>query len=171
LNLLIKSIPTLRRIAAVAVVFASTQVPVQADTNPIYKCFDEHGQLIVTNVRSEMKGRKCERQAEPALPVAPGFKPAARGPGTASPADFPKVDAGTQKARDDMRRKVLTDELANEQNLLQKANQDLDDARKPRPGEDQSSQKHLERVNEAEKAVQRHRQNIDSLQREIATLK
>src|SRR6266540_3032520 len=34
------------------------------------------------------------------------------------PAGFPKVDSATQKGRDDMRRKVLSDELATEEKLL-----------------------------------------------------
>jgi hypothetical protein len=70
-----------------------------------------------------------------------------------------------------MRHKVLSEELAEEQKLVDKAAKDLVDARAPRAGEDQSSQKYLERVNEAEKTVQRHRQNVESLQREIGTLK
>jgi hypothetical protein len=159
-----------RQIAALALALLSAPVPAHAD-NPIYMCIDEYGRRSFTNVRSEMKGRKCERQTEVALPITPGAKPAPKGPGSASPADFPKVDAGTQRARDDMRHKVLSEELADEQKLLDKANKDLGDARAPRAGEDPSSPKYLERVNEAEKSVQRHRQNIESLQREIGTLK
>src|SRR6266550_589469 len=37
---------------------------------------------------------------------------------TPTPGGFPKVDAETQKGRDDMRRKVLADELAAEEKLL-----------------------------------------------------
>jgi hypothetical protein len=158
--------------AALIVALLAAPTPARADTaTPIYMCVDEFGRRSFTNVRSEMKGRKCERQAEPALPVTPGARPVPKGAGSASPADFPKVDAGTQKARDDVRRKVLTDELASEQKLVEKATQDLNDAKKPRAGEDQGSQKYLERVNEAEKALQRQRQNIESLQREIGALK
>jgi hypothetical protein len=117
-----------------------------------------------------MKGRKCERQAEPVLaPYVP--RPASKGVNSPSPADFPKVDASTQRSRDDLRRKVLNDELAKEQDMLGKATQDLNEARAPRPGEDKSSQKYLQRVSDAEKEQQRHRQNVDSIQREIGTLK
>jgi hypothetical protein len=161
-----------RQFAALAIALLATSVSVHAETGgPIYMCVDESGRRSFTNVRSEMKGRKCERQTEPALPITPGVKPPARGPGSASPADFPKVDASTQRTRDDMRRKVLTEELANEQKLLERATQELGDARTPRAGEDKSSTRHLERVNEAEKEQQRHRQNVESIQREIGTLK
>ena len=81
------------------------------------------------------------------------------------------MGADTQKARDDVRHKVLMEELAGEQKLLEKANQDLNDARTARPGEQKSSAKYLARVDDAEKAVQRHRANVESLQREIGKLK
>lgn len=153
-----------------ALFFASLPAFAQSG-NAIYMCVDEHGGRSITNVKSEMKGRKCERQIELAPLPTTGAKPPARAVGSPTPADFPKVDAGTQKARDDLRHKVLTEELANEQKLLDQANRDYTDAKKPRAGEEQSSSKYLERVNEAEKAVQRHRQNIESLQREIGSLK
>jgi hypothetical protein len=164
------SIRNTRQSVTIALALLSAPVPSHADS-PIYMCVDEYGRRSFTNVRSEMKGRKCERQTEAALPVAPGAKTGTKSPGSATPPDFPKVEAGTQKARDDVRRKVLADELANEQKLMAQAVQGLDEARKPRTGEVQGSQKTLERVNDAEKEVQRHRQNIESLQREIGALK
>jgi hypothetical protein len=136
----------------------------------IYMCVDENGRRSFTNVRSEMKGRKCERQIEPVL-APPAPKTASHSVNSPTPADFPRVDPNTQRSRDDLRRKVLGDELANEQKLLAKATQDLNDARVPRPGEDKSSSKYLDRVAEAEKEQQRHRQNVESIQREIGTLK
>jgi hypothetical protein len=162
-----------RRFAALAVGLCSVLVPalVRGEANgAIYMCVDENGGRTITNVRSEMKGRKCERQVEPVLaPSAPKF--ATKATNSPTPADFPKVDAGTQRSRDDVRHKVLNDELAKEQDLLAKATQDLNDARTSRPGEDKSSQKYLQRVSDAEKEQQRHRQNVDSIQREIGTLK
>jgi hypothetical protein len=140
-------------------------------TAPIYMCTDEFGRHSFTNVPAEMKGHKCVRQTEPVLPVSPGGKPAAKSAATPTPADFPRVGADAQKARDDVRHKVLMEELAGEQKLLDKANQDLNDARTARPGEQKSSAKYLARVDDAEKAVQRHRANVESLQREIGKLK
>jgi len=168
-----RSMRNYRLFAVIAVGVGSVTVPAiaRAEANgAIYMCVDANGGRTITNVRSEMKGRKCERQVEPVLaPSAP--KSTSKGVNSASPADFPKVDAGTQRSRDDLRRKVLNDELAKEQDLLAKATQDLSEARTARPGEDKSSQKYLQRVSDAEKEQQRHRQNVDSIQREIGTLK
>jgi hypothetical protein len=162
-----------RVFAALVVGVCSVLVPATArseSSGGIYMCVDENGGRTITNVRSEMKGRKCERQAEPVLAPA-AAKSASKGANSPSPADFPRVDASTQRSRDDLRRKVLHDELAKEQDLLAKATQDLNEARVPRTGEDKSSQKYLQRVSDAEKEQQRHRNNVDSIQREIGTLK
>jgi hypothetical protein len=145
--------------------------PVRAQASaPIYMCTDEFNRRSFTNVPAEMKGHKCVKQVETGLP-APSVRPAAKGASSPSPADFPRIGSNDQKARDEMRRKVLTEELASEQKQLDKANQDLNDARAPRPGENRSSPGYLERVGDAEKASQRHRANVESLQREIGNLK
>jgi len=138
---------------------------------PIYMCVDEHGRRTATNVRSEMKGKKCERQVDGALPAPKGTPPAEKRAAPPSPADFPKVGAEAQKARDDIRQKVLADELANEQRLLGRAKQELAEGSAPRSGEDRSSPRRLDRLSDLEKSVQRHQKNVESLQREIGNLK
>jgi hypothetical protein len=153
---------------------AGMTTPAHAQASaPIYMCTDEEGHRIATNVPAERKkGYKCVRQFDvPAYPGPSTARPAGKSAATPTPADFPRVEADTQKARDDVRRKVLMEELASEQKLLDKANQDLTDARTVRPGEQKSSVKYLARVDEAEKAAQRHHANIESLQREIGKLK
>jgi hypothetical protein len=142
----------------------------QAGTS-IYMCVDEHGRRTATNVRSEMKGKKCERQADGPLPAPSGTRPKPKPAAASSPPDFPKVGAEAQKARDDIRQQVLADELANEQKLLDKANQELAEGKAPRNGEDSSSPKRLDRISDLEKSVQRHQKNVESLQREIGNLK
>ena len=42
-----------------------------------------------------------------------------------TPDDFPKVDAAKQKERDETRRKILQDELAAEEKLLEEAQQNI----------------------------------------------
>jgi hypothetical protein len=138
---------------------------------PIYMCVDEHGRRTATNVRSEMKGKKCERQVDGTLPAPKGAPPAEKRTAPPSPPDFPKVGAEAQKARDGIRQQVLAEELASEQKLLDKAKQELAEGNAPRSGEDRSSPKRLDRISELEKAVQRHQKNVESLRREIGTLK
>src|SRR5208283_4438155 len=54
------------------------------------------------------------------VPGVPGA-PDRGGAQSPTPSGFPKVDAGTQKGRDDLRRKVLTEELGTEEKLLDEA--------------------------------------------------
>src|SRR3970040_368904 len=98
----------LRYILAVLCICA---VPVQAE---IYKSVDENGH--VTYSSTPIKGGK-----KIILEPLPTMVPPARARSTATPEDFPRVDGETQKRRDDTRRKILEDELAAEQKLLEEA--------------------------------------------------
>ena len=89
--------------------------------------------------------------------------------GASQPAGFPKVDAATQKGRDDVRRKVLTDELATEQKLLDEARAAYaNGAPPPTPEERSMPQKYAERVVRLRQAVSLHEKNIEALQKELA---
>jgi hypothetical protein len=69
------------------------------------------------------------------------------------------VDAGTQKARDESRRKILEDELAAEHRSLSDARAKLTDQA------DAAQRRPLQ------ESVERHERNIAALQREIGNLK
>src|SRR5436309_15418637 len=78
----------------------------------ICKCVDSDGNMHYTNVPPEKGWKK--------LSCGVGDE-ASRGgssKSTPTPAGFPRVDADTQRGRDDVRRRVLTDELATEEKLL-----------------------------------------------------
>jgi hypothetical protein len=87
----------------------------------------------------------------------------------ASPSAFPKVDAGTQKGRDDLRRKVLNEELAIEEKLLAEAQSAYGNGAPPATAEEQAiPQKYAERVAKLRQAVGLHEKNIEALKRELA---
>jgi hypothetical protein len=88
---------------------------------------------------------------------------------SATPSGFPKVDAATQKGRDDIRHKVLTEELAAEQKLLDDARTAYaNGAPAQLPEEQHLPQKYAERVARLEQAVALHEKNIEALQKELA---
>lgn len=98
---------------------------------------------------------------------AGGGGSAARGAPT--PSNFPKVDSATQKGRDDVRRKVLTEELVTEQKLLDEARSVYaNGAPAPTPDEQNMPQKYAERVVKLKQAVALHEKNIEALQKELA---
>lgn len=114
----------------------------QADT--LYKCQGPDGRTTYTNQKG---GKNCEIVSQD-IPVST-FSAPARKPRRATPADFPRVNGEQQKARDDDRRAILEQELANEQKLL-------DTARTDPAGKDRA---------------QLHERNIESIRRELANLK
>jgi hypothetical protein len=86
-----------------------------------------------------------------------------------SPSGFPKVDATTQKGRDDVRRKVLNEELVAEQKLLEDARGAYSNGAPPPTGEEQNvPQKYAERVARLRQAVSLHEKNIEALKKELA---
>jgi hypothetical protein len=89
--------------------------------------------------------------------------------GTASPSGFPKVDANTQKGRDDIRRKVLNEELVAEQKLLEGARADYANGAPPPTTDEQNvPQRYAERVARLRQAVSLHEKNIEALKKELA---
>ncbi len=89
-----------------------------------------------------------------------------------TPAGFPKVDAGTQKGRDDVRRKVLSNELAAEEKLLVEARGKFRDGTPPPlPEEKGDAQRYADRLGKLRIEVTLHEKNIDALKKELAALK
>jgi hypothetical protein len=88
-----------------------------------------------------------------------------------SSAGFPRVDTGTQKARDNDRRRILEDELANEQRAFEVARKELADQEALRYGDERNYQKVLDRLQPFKDKVQIHERNIEALRREISNLR
>jgi hypothetical protein len=87
----------------------------------------------------------------------------------ASPSGFPKVDASTQKGRDDIRRKVLNEELVAEQKLLEEARAAYGNGAPPATADEQNvPQRYAERVARLRQAVGLHEKNIEALKKELA---
>lgn len=140
--------------------------PAQAE---IYKYVDENGQVTFTDVY-----KKGARRVD--LPGAPTSLPArAKAPRrasyTPSPADFPRIDPGTQKRRDDIRRQVLQDELSSERRNAEEARRQMTLGERLQPGERATDGTYIERANKLRTTVQQHEQNITAIQRELANLK
>jgi hypothetical protein len=131
----------------------------------ICKYIDAGGTIHYTNIAPEKGWRKlsCDIAEEAA-------RPASSGKSSSTPSSFPRVEAATQKSRDDMRRKVLADELASEQKLLDEARQAYGSgAPPPLAAEQNDAEKYRQRIARLRQAVQVHERNIDALRKELAT--
>lgn len=137
----------------------------------IYKSVDADGHVTYSNTPS--KGAKAlgleplappsrlnnSRQTYPSYPRTTDSAPRDRD--RATPRDFPKVDSNTQKRRDDMRFKILSDELATEEKLLAEARTNLKQADSRAP----------EKMRALQDEVTLHVKNISALQTELSNIK
>lgn len=132
----------------------------------IWECVDESGNKRFTNVKAEAKGCKLLNISPPNTVTAPPGKPQ---PKTAArPPDFPRVDNDTQRQRDNERRRILDQELANEQKLLEQARKELAAQESQRLGSERNFQRVLDRLEPYKKKVKLHEDNVANLKRELA---
>jgi hypothetical protein len=153
----------------VAALLFTHGLPAQAD---IFECVDDSGNRRFTNIKSEAKGCKTLNVAPPnAVPPpspAPGAKAGDGRARAATPSDFPRVDAQTQQRRDNDRRRILEQELNNEQKLLDEARKELADQEGIRLGNERNYQRVLDRVEPYKKRVKLHEDNIANLRKELS---
>ena len=140
--------------------------PAQAE---IYKYVDENGQVTFTDVYR--KGAKRIDLPGAPTPLSPASKTPRRASYNPSPANFPRIDASTQKNRDDIRRQVLQDEINGERRNADEARRQLQLGERLQPGERATDSTYLNRIKKLQATVQQHEQNIASIQRELANLK
>ena len=99
-------------------------------------------------------------------PMSPGYvrraKP--RDDGYATPAEFPRIDAPTQKRRDFARREILKRELEEEQKALAAAIKELAELKQARVG---SLPPRPAALKQYEDRIRVHQTNIANLQKEL----
>ena len=131
----------------------------------MWKCIDNDGNTRYTNVKGDAKGCKGLTlepiNTAPAPPRAPQQKPA----------NFPSVDSDTQRSRDAGRRKILEQELALEQLHLDSAKKQLTEQKDVRLGNEKNYARVEERLKPYEEKVKLHEVNVESLRKELATVK
>ncbi|RXZ44985.1 DUF4124 domain-containing protein [Crenobacter cavernae] len=144
----------------------------------VYKYVDANGRITYTNV--PMRGSQRVDLA-PLSSYRPSGESAAVSPrssssgGSASstprPAGsagaYPQVSADTQKQRDAGRRKILEDELGNEQKALADARKALTDGEATRNGNEKNYQKYLDRVQKLKDAVTDREKNVAAIRKEL----
>lgn len=135
----------------------------------IYKYVDESGRITYTNIPKK-GASKLDIEPLSTIPSAPRPK-AAPATASATPASFPKIDTDTQKKRDDMRRRLLEDELSNEQKALTAARQALQEGEATRLGGERNYQKYLDRIQGLRDTVTLHEKSIEALQKELSALR
>lgn len=132
----------------------------------MWKCVDQDGNTRYTNLKADAKGCKglnLEPMNTTPAPAPP--RPQQK------PANFPSVDSDTQRSRDAGRRKILEQELAQEQQQLESARKQLAEQKDIRQGNERNYARFEERIKPFEDKVKQHELNLDSLKKEIANTK
>jgi hypothetical protein len=149
--------------------------PAQAQ---VYRCDSDAGVPVYQGTPS---GRNCRALDLPPLttipaPKLPAPKAGAKAPGSAggaagvgaSPPNFPRVQASTQRARDDDRQRILEDELRREEARLGDLKAEYNNGEPERQGNERNYQKYLDRVERLKEEIGRSEGNIASLKRELS---
>jgi hypothetical protein len=136
------------------------------------KYLDSEGRVIYSNTPSNPpKGpTKVKCFEDPSPKPAPARNSDTKANPDAK-AQLPKVSESTQKTRDDDRRRILEQELADETAQLAHAKEELAAQESVRNGNERNYQRFLERVQPFRDAVASHERNIEAIKREIANLK
>jgi hypothetical protein len=140
----------------------------------VYLCVDGAGKKEYKNTGLTKGCRKIDLPGITMIPAPPkraAVQTASAKPMTGSPSDFPKVDSGTQKARDNDRMQILLDEMKSEEQKLVNLKKDFNNGEPDRHGDERNYAKYQERVAAMKEDIGRSEKNIEALKREINNLK
>jgi hypothetical protein len=151
-------------------------MPAQAQGNSYYVCEGADGSRHITDNEAEArKYKNCQKRGFEIPTIIPAPKaPAARpgnGGSTATPANFPRVDAAQQKSRDEGRRDILEEELSKQETKCAALKKEFNNGEPERQGNERNFVKYQERVAKMKEDVARCDADIVALKKEIALIK
>jgi hypothetical protein len=161
------------------VLCAAVLAPAHAQSE-VYVCMNGDGTREYKNTGETRGCKRVDMQGismipspykKPVVQTASFNRPAGAVSGAMSPGDFPKIDSGTQKARDTDRMQILTEEMKVEERRLAALKQEFNNGEPERRGDERNYAKYQERVASMKDDVSRTEKNIEALKREIGNLK
>ena len=145
----------------------------------VYRCVDKEGRVLYTDTNTgnckvvdSIVSGAISTPAPTRAPAVSMRQGASRPPAAAaSPANFPRVDNATQRARDDDRRAILDEELRAEEKKLADLKRDFNNGEPERQGNERNYAKYQERVAQMREDIGRAEKNIEAIKREIANIR
>jgi hypothetical protein len=131
------------------------------------KYVDSAGHVTYSNV--PVKNAKKVSCFEPAA-APPAAQPRPSNAESAPPGT-PRVDARTQRQRDDGRRNILESELKAEEERLAQARRELAEQESTRSGDERNYQRVLDRLKPYQEQVALHEKNVAAIKQELANLR
>lgn len=149
-----------RALAILGPTLVLAAMPAHAQVTEIYKCYDENGRPLYTSDKRDTRGKKCELVSREinVVPAPPAKKA------------FPKESVSERASAKGRQREILEKELASEEQLLARAQQDLAAQEAVRTGDERNYARVLERLQPFKDSVETHQKNIEALRRELANL-
>jgi len=168
---------TLSSVFSTLALIAAT-LPAAHAEGDVYVCMNSDGTREYKNTGETRGCKRVDLQSISMIP-SPYRKPLAQtaslarpaGGSAASPGDFPKIDSGTQKARDNDRMQILAEEMKTEERKLAALKQEYNNGEPERRGDERNYAKYQERVASMKEDVARTEKNIEALKREMNNLK
>lgn len=167
-----------RRALWVMSMLCTAGVPAAARAqSDIFVCVDDQGRKTYQNVGAPKGCKKVDVQPiltvpAPKVPARPNGSASANEWRAVTPANFPRVDGETQRARDNDRRRILEEELRAEQDKLARLRAEFNNGEPERRGDEaRNFARYQERVQRLHEEIQRSENNVASLQRELGLLR
>lgn len=136
-----------------------TSIPIVVEGTDLYKCQTQSAMSYFSGPATANGNGQAPRKASPGSSRTP------------TPANFPRVDSNTQRERDAVRKRVLTEEMATESRMLIESENSLKSGSAPLPDETVTSAKYLDRMAKLRQTVDNHQKNIQALNKELDRLK
>jgi hypothetical protein len=159
------------RYFAIVLLSAGMCVSARANNHILYECVDQDGNKQFTNIVPPGKHGCKVLNVGPVNSVPAGAAAKSQAKATASPASFPRVDPQTQQQRDGQRRRILEQELGQEQQLLDQAKKALAEQEGIRLGGERNYQRVLDRLEPYQQRVKTHEDNVANLRRELSNMR
>jgi hypothetical protein len=137
----------------------------------VYLCIGENGSKEYKNTGSTKGCKKVDLPGLTLIPAPAKRQVSASQKSSSASANFPKVDAGTQKVRDNDRKQILQDEMKSEQDKLAALKKDYNNGEPERQGDERNYAKYQGRVSTMQEDISRVEKNIEALQQELNNLK
>lgn len=134
----------------------------------IWECTEpQSGAKELNNDPASAKNKHCVRKNVGPFNTVPTPPRAAQPPAQRS-ANFPSVDGDTQRQRDTDRRKILEQELSQEQQQFELAKKSLAEQKDIRLGGEKNFARVEERIKPYEARVRQHEINIENIKKELS---
>src|SRR5882762_7750457 len=144
--------------------------PAYAQVTEIYKCVDATGRPLYTSDKRDTTGKKCDLVSREINVVPAQQIPVQRPSASNARSGFPRESASDRANAKERQREILEKELATEQQLLGKAQQDLTEQESVRSGDERNYARALERLQPYKDSLEVHQKNVEALRRELGNL-